>query len=490
MAGVNACRKRKPKFSEHSLELLVDSVVANYELLFGAKSHCTPLHVKNSIWQSILQKINATSTTKRVLIDIKKKWHDLRKKVREDYSKAQQHSKGTEAEYPLELNLSKVELKVSKTMKLPGIIGIDGTDTALILSEKEQPAHTPSSDQSGTEQEVLLKQQSSLEVKPEEKSAPDTSNNKVMMLDVGDSDGNLLSSTKGLRNMQHVLDFENKAIMPECDDTGKLGAVKDVCPVRTVDIVEKIAAIGQIENALPGRVVEMGGMGQRTQGYGMGYKSPMSAKGLNRQNYEIGYTGEIGCKGQMGGIGQMLERSMDSQTSNEFNMGKTLQFQDKLAHNTDKQCLLMESMARLVQRHTVTMKKNHMTSHLDSVSSLHVLMQIGKSIDNLTKEVTSCVKSNVNIQKELTSMHGTLKDCIENNTRCMEAIKDILAQTVKVSNEKQDIAVITDASKSTDLFPRGQSVQVPSKDDCASVSIEPLPTSRRQFGPPPKKSKY
>ncbi|XP_078508758.1 uncharacterized protein LOC144768745 [Lissotriton helveticus] len=499
MAGVMACRKRKAKFSQHSLELLVDSVVANYELLFGAKSHCTSLPVKNGIWQSTLQKINATSTTKRRLIDIKKKWHDLRKKVREDYNKAltQWHSKGFEAKYPLVLNLSKVELKVVKTMKLPGMNEIDGTDTAaVVLSEKEQPAHAPSIDQLDTEHEVLLAQQSHLEVEPEEKSMADTSNNKVIILEVGESDGHFSSSTKVLRNVQHVVDFDNNVIMPEWYVTGKSGAVKDVCPARNVTMAEKIAAIGPIEDALPGRVFESGGMGQRAQGYGMGYNSAMSADGLHRQMDDIYHMGEMGgidCKGQIGGIGQMLDRSMDSQTSNACNMGQTLQFQEKLAHNTEQQRLLMETMNRLVHRHTVTMKKHHMTSHLDNVSSLHVLMQIEKSIDNLTKAVTSCVKSNVHIQNELTSMHGTLKDCVENNTRCMEAIKDILAQTVKVPNEKQTIAVINDASKSADVFPCEQNVQDPSKEDCSSDSNEPLLTSRmrrNQFGPPPKKSKY
>ncbi|KAJ1126016.1 hypothetical protein NDU88_004429 [Pleurodeles waltl] len=60
---------------------------------------------------SLVQKINATSTTKRLLNEIKRRY-GLRKKLREDYSKAQQHSKGTGPGYLLELNLSKVELKV------------------------------------------------------------------------------------------------------------------------------------------------------------------------------------------------------------------------------------------------------------------------------------------------------------------------------------------------------------------------------------------
>ncbi|XP_069499000.1 uncharacterized protein [Ambystoma mexicanum] len=123
-------RKRKAKFTDDELNIIVDGIIENYARLFGVSACRTPLSIKSGIWRDILKKLNAVSPVVRSIREIKKRWHDLRRRVRERYL---EHSKATGPPKPL--ILSKVQEKVYSTMDMASLEGGPGADTCLSKSQ-------------------------------------------------------------------------------------------------------------------------------------------------------------------------------------------------------------------------------------------------------------------------------------------------------------------------------------------------------------------
>ncbi|NP_001081092.1 tumorhead S homeolog [Xenopus laevis] len=75
-------RIRKMRFSDDELNVLVQEVHDNVSQLFGELSVKTPTAVKNKIWEGIVAKVNAIGVTTRTVSEIKKRWHDLRRRTK------------------------------------------------------------------------------------------------------------------------------------------------------------------------------------------------------------------------------------------------------------------------------------------------------------------------------------------------------------------------------------------------------------------------
>uniref|UniRef100_A0A8C4Q7K7 Myb/SANT-like DNA-binding domain-containing protein n=1 Tax=Eptatretus burgeri TaxID=7764 RepID=A0A8C4Q7K7_EPTBU len=78
--AIQSARKRKEKFREKELEILVAEVRKNQIHLFGPESGCTSLTARHKIWSSITSKINAVGVRHRSVSDVKRRWHDLRRR--------------------------------------------------------------------------------------------------------------------------------------------------------------------------------------------------------------------------------------------------------------------------------------------------------------------------------------------------------------------------------------------------------------------------
>uniref|UniRef100_UPI00358F20AC uncharacterized protein n=1 Tax=Myxine glutinosa TaxID=7769 RepID=UPI00358F20AC len=78
--AIQSARKRKEKFRERELEILVAEVKKNQSQLFGHESGCTSLTARYRIWASIAGKINAVGVRHRSVSDVKRRWHDLRRR--------------------------------------------------------------------------------------------------------------------------------------------------------------------------------------------------------------------------------------------------------------------------------------------------------------------------------------------------------------------------------------------------------------------------
>ncbi|KAM8927670.1 uncharacterized protein RCH25_007920 [Pelodytes ibericus] len=72
-------KKRKEKFSDHELRVLVDEVMVNAEKLFG-RNACNPLG-RSAIWEQIVWTVNREGGMCRAVTDCKKRWNDYKSKI-------------------------------------------------------------------------------------------------------------------------------------------------------------------------------------------------------------------------------------------------------------------------------------------------------------------------------------------------------------------------------------------------------------------------
>ncbi|XP_053307680.1 uncharacterized protein LOC128469908 [Spea bombifrons] len=72
-------KKRKEKFSNNEVHVLVDEIMQNAEKLFGKRRQNN--HEKTTIWEDIVRKVNKESGTNRALTDCKKRWSDYKRKI-------------------------------------------------------------------------------------------------------------------------------------------------------------------------------------------------------------------------------------------------------------------------------------------------------------------------------------------------------------------------------------------------------------------------
>lgn len=137
--GVNmADRKRKAKFTGRELEVLVDAIIPNESQLFGIQSHRTPISVKNKIWSRILAQVNSVAAVRRNKEDCKKKWYDLKRRIKDKITQATDQTRGTCGVSPQGLEFSAIQEKVLATMEVGTNEGTDGVDTTAETRDEQQ----------------------------------------------------------------------------------------------------------------------------------------------------------------------------------------------------------------------------------------------------------------------------------------------------------------------------------------------------------------
>ncbi|XP_028917800.1 nuclear apoptosis-inducing factor 1 [Ornithorhynchus anatinus] len=75
-------KKRKMNFSELEVEIIVEELERQKHLLVNHFNAGVPLAAKSAAWQDILRRVNAVTTCRRELPEVKKKWSDLKTEVR------------------------------------------------------------------------------------------------------------------------------------------------------------------------------------------------------------------------------------------------------------------------------------------------------------------------------------------------------------------------------------------------------------------------
>lgn len=150
-------RKRKKRFSEEELNILVEEVTRNYNRLFGKAAMKVPESAKKSIWVRIQSRVNAVGITHRTVDEIQRRWYDTRRRTKEKIFISISEEEGTEGGISQQMPLTHAESLGETTVSPEAahvLIGID-TSTVKLM---EQHSETEDQGSSGAaEADVLEK---------------------------------------------------------------------------------------------------------------------------------------------------------------------------------------------------------------------------------------------------------------------------------------------------------------------------------------------
>lgn len=136
-----ADRKRKRKFTERELQILIEEVHKEHDKLFGKSSMQVPEGHKRKIWLRIQELINAIGVTSRSIDDLKKRWYDLRKVAKERVSERRKHAAKSGAGVSTVPAPTALDLLVESTLQPETISGIGNVDSSATTSRKQGKMH-------------------------------------------------------------------------------------------------------------------------------------------------------------------------------------------------------------------------------------------------------------------------------------------------------------------------------------------------------------
>ncbi|KAJ1143448.1 hypothetical protein NDU88_009757 [Pleurodeles waltl] len=139
-------RQRHPRFSEEELRVMVEEILRVEPQLFGSQVQHTSIARKMELWRRIVDRVNAVGQHPRNREDIRKRWNDLRGKVRSAVSRhniAVQRTGGRPPPPPPQLTTW--EEQVLTIMHPEGLGGVGGgfdTGTRRNVTTPEGPDNT------------------------------------------------------------------------------------------------------------------------------------------------------------------------------------------------------------------------------------------------------------------------------------------------------------------------------------------------------------
>ncbi|XP_078509154.1 uncharacterized protein LOC144769033 [Lissotriton helveticus] len=123
-------RKRKVKFSEQELEILIEEVTAHNDQLFGKLSLKVPEGVKRKIWLAIQSKVNTVGVAHRDINNLQKRWYDLRSRAKEKIATRTKSAKKTGGGTPRDRPNTPLEDLIEGTLTTEAVIGVIDIDTS------------------------------------------------------------------------------------------------------------------------------------------------------------------------------------------------------------------------------------------------------------------------------------------------------------------------------------------------------------------------
>ncbi|XP_075047175.1 uncharacterized protein LOC142107574 [Mixophyes fleayi] len=113
---VQTPKKRRLRFTDPEIHILVDTILAHIEQLFGHKS--LNASGKAAVWDSVVKKVNEVGVLKRTVIECKKRWSDYKRKVKQCIDRVKMQSYLSGKVESIEANLSKRQVKVAMFFKM------------------------------------------------------------------------------------------------------------------------------------------------------------------------------------------------------------------------------------------------------------------------------------------------------------------------------------------------------------------------------------
>ncbi|XP_078515061.1 uncharacterized protein LOC144773842 [Lissotriton helveticus] len=129
-------RKRKQKFSQEELQVLISEVVRHYGKIFGKQTLHVAESIKRSTWLDIQGKVNAIGVTHRDLEDLKKRWYDIRIITKKKLAAHRKESAATGGGRNRAPRLTDIEEMVATTLEKECIHGIGDADSSARGAKK------------------------------------------------------------------------------------------------------------------------------------------------------------------------------------------------------------------------------------------------------------------------------------------------------------------------------------------------------------------
>ncbi|KAJ1079786.1 hypothetical protein NDU88_000023 [Pleurodeles waltl] len=130
-------RKRKKRFSEEELNILVEQVSTDHDKLFGKSAMKVPERTKKAIWVRIQSMVNAVGITHRTVDEIQKRWYDIRRRTKEKIFANISESAGTGGGPSQHLPLPNADSRVVTTLATEAGQGLAGVDTSAVALLKQ-----------------------------------------------------------------------------------------------------------------------------------------------------------------------------------------------------------------------------------------------------------------------------------------------------------------------------------------------------------------
>ncbi|KAM4771900.1 uncharacterized protein WCC33_003646 [Rhinophrynus dorsalis] len=126
-------RQRKVRFSEEENDVLINSIMPHYDKLFGRLAARTSTAVKNALWREIASSVNAISAYPRSLQNCKKRYADVKRKVKDKLCKIAKHRRATGGRAPLNISFWPYERVMEKIISADIVAGVPGaTDSGRL----------------------------------------------------------------------------------------------------------------------------------------------------------------------------------------------------------------------------------------------------------------------------------------------------------------------------------------------------------------------
>uniref|UniRef100_A0A803KE10 Myb/SANT-like DNA-binding domain-containing protein n=1 Tax=Xenopus tropicalis TaxID=8364 RepID=A0A803KE10_XENTR len=113
---IESSQKRMSKFSDEELEVLIREVTEKYEMLYGSLASKLTNQRKKQIWETIRSKVCAVGVKPRSIIQLKKRWLDIRRRTKDKLGQLEKirHKTGGGEENTASLN--RFETQVQETI--------------------------------------------------------------------------------------------------------------------------------------------------------------------------------------------------------------------------------------------------------------------------------------------------------------------------------------------------------------------------------------
>ncbi|XP_075057101.1 uncharacterized protein LOC142143286 [Mixophyes fleayi] len=129
-------RQRNVRFSEEENDVLINSIMPHYEKLFGrlAARHSTA--VKNALWREIVSAVNAISAYPRSVQNCKKRYADIKRKVKDKLSKIAKHKRSNGGGVPLNISFWPYERVMEKMISADIVAGVPGATDSGRMTDR------------------------------------------------------------------------------------------------------------------------------------------------------------------------------------------------------------------------------------------------------------------------------------------------------------------------------------------------------------------